>query len=192
MPPPSPPSQTSKNGIKNDHPLPAVVVPSSESRQEKRRVKAKYTLKTLVVGVGMNLTLTVAIILLFGSGKRYNARPKPLWFPPLWLVHAASLGSSFFMGGASWLVWTEGGFSTQPDALPLCLAATSLAIVWDPLVLVMGANWVGLAFCLVHLGTLEACKREFRKVIPLAGEIVRPCEVWVGFLTILTFSLAIS
>ncbi|XP_010045913.2 translocator protein homolog [Eucalyptus grandis] len=197
-PPPSPPSppppspQTFNNGINNDHFEPAVAVSSSKARQEKRRVKAKRALKTFAVVVGTNLALTMAIILLFGSGKRYNARPKPLWLPPLWLVHVVSLGLSFFMGLASWLVWAEGGFGAQSDALPLYIAATSLGIVWDPLVLVMGATWVGLAFCLVHLGTLVACKREFGKVNPLAGEIVGPCVVWVGFLAIMTFSLAIS
>ncbi|XP_030511990.1 translocator protein homolog [Rhodamnia argentea] len=196
MPPPPPPlSQTFKNGIKNDHPvLPvaAAAASSSKAHRDRRMVKARRALKTFVVSVGTNLTLTMAIILLFGSGKRFNARPKPMWSPPLWLVHAASLGSSFFMGLASWLVWAEGGFGAQSEALPLYLAGTSLGIVWDPLVLVMGADWVGLAFCLVHLGTLVACKREFGKVNPLAGDIVRPCVVWVGFLTIFTFSLAIS
>ncbi|KAI3443133.1 uncharacterized protein J3R85_000020, partial [Psidium guajava] len=165
---------------------------SSNARREKRMVKAKRALKTFVVGVGTNLTLTMGIILLFGSGKRYNARPKPPWLPLLWFVHLASLSSSFFMGLASWLVWAEGGFGPRSDALPLYLAGTSLGVVWDPLVLVMGADWVGLAFCLVHLGTLVACKRVFGKVNPLAGEAVRPCVVWVGFLTIFTFSLAIS
>ncbi|KAF8012850.1 hypothetical protein BT93_I0876 [Corymbia citriodora subsp. variegata] len=191
-PPPSSPSETFRNGIENDRPVPAVAASSSKARQEKRRVKAKRALKTFSVVVGMNVTLTMAIILLFGSGKRYNARAKPLWIPPLWLVHAASLGSSFFMGLASWLVWAEGGFGAQSNALPLYLSATSLGIVWDPLVLVMGATWVGLAFCVVHLGTLVACEREFGKVNPVAGEIVRPCVAWVGFLAILTFSLAIS
>ncbi|XP_030475675.2 translocator protein homolog [Syzygium oleosum] len=193
-PPPSPYSQTLKNGIKNDRPVPAAeAVSSSKTRQETRRVKAKRALTALVVGVGANLSLTMVIILLFGSGKRYDARPKPLWLPPLWLVHAASLGSSFFMGLAGWLVWAEGGFRAQSGAaLPLYVDATSLGVVWNPLVLVMGADWVGLAFCLVHWGTLAACKREFGKVNHLAGEIVRPCVVWVGFLAILTFGLAIS
>lgn len=95
------------------------------------------------------------------------------------------------MGFAAWLVWADGGFHAHPDALLLYIAQVSLGIVWDPLVLVIGAPWLAFVFCAANLGALFACFKIFRgmNVNPFAKDLVKPCVAWAAFLTILTFKL---
>ncbi|PON80354.1 TspO/MBR-related protein [Parasponia andersonii] len=159
------------------------------SKREKKIFRAKRALRSLFIAVSIPLSLTMTIILLFGSGHRYRAVPKPFWFPPLWLIHLASLGSSFLMGFAGWLFWADGGFHAQSNALPLYITHISVSVVWDPLVLVIGAAWLGLVFCLIHFGTLFACYRSFRRVNPFAKDLAKPCLAWVAYLTLVNYKL---
>jgi benzodiazapine receptor len=159
------------------------------ARQDAKRTKAKRALRSLAIAIVVPLYLTMTIIFMFGSGHKYQALDKPFWFPPLWFIHIASLGSSFLMGFASWLVWADGGFHTQSDALPLYIAQISLSIVWDPLVLVMDARRLGLVFCCVNFGTLLACHDCFRRVNPFAKDLVKLCVAWAAYLTIVSFKL---
>ncbi|GLU08377.1 hypothetical protein SLE2022_252950 [Rubroshorea leprosula] len=145
---------------------------------------------SLAAAIAVPLTLTSFIIFNFGAGKRYRTLPnKPFWFPPLWLIHLASFGSTFLMSLAACLVWLVGGFNADSDALPLYISQVALSIVWDPLVLVIGSARVGFVFCVVHFGTLVACHRRFEKLIPSAKDLVTPCLLWSGFLTVLTYKL---
>ncbi|KAJ0092639.1 hypothetical protein Patl1_25071 [Pistacia atlantica] len=152
-------------------------------------VITKSTFRSLAFSIIAPLILTITIIFLFGSGSKYRASAKPFWFPPLWLIHLASLGSSFSMGLAAWLVWADGGFHAYSNALPLYIAQVSLSVIWDPLVLVIGAAWLGLVFCVIHFGTLFACYKTFKQVNPFAKELVKPCLAWMGFLTIVNYKL---
>ncbi|KAM7463071.1 hypothetical protein LguiA_031192 [Lonicera macranthoides] len=156
---------------------------TTAAAKHKKISMAKRALRSLSVALMVPLALTMATIFFFGSARKYRALAKPFWFPPPWLMHLASLGSSFFMGLSSWLVWAEGGFHNESDALPLYIAQLSLSIIWDPLVLKIGAVRMGLVFCVVHFGTLVACRRKFKTVNPIAGDLVRPCLAWIAFLT---------
>ncbi|XWS08603.1 hypothetical protein CRYUN_Cryun40dG0016000 [Craigia yunnanensis] len=159
-------------------------------RPDDKKARAKKALWSLTIAIAIPLSLTLFIILKFGSGKRYQAIvDKPFWFPPLWLIHFASIVSSFSMSLAAWLVWVDRGFHLNSNALPLYISQISLSIVWDPLELVMGAVWFGFMFCLLHLGTLFACYWSFRKVNPFARDLVKPCLVWFAFLTIVSYKL---
>ncbi|GFY85108.1 hypothetical protein Acr_03g0018820 [Actinidia rufa] len=144
--------------------------------------KAGRSFRSLVVALVVPLSLTLAIILVFGSSHKYQALANHFWLPPLWLIHLASLGSSFLMGLSAWLVWAEGGFHGPSDALPLYVAQVSLSLTWDPLVLKIGSARVGLVFLVVHFGTLVTCYKKFRRVNPAAGDLVKPCLAWVAFL----------
>lgn len=159
-------------------------------RPESTRTKAKRALRSLAIGVAVPLALTVAIILCFGSGRKYHGLPnKPFWLPPLWLIHLATTGSSLFMGLAAWLVWADGGLSAKSDALPLYVAHVSLSIVWHPLVLVMGAHAVALVTCMVNLGTIFLCYLRFRRVNPFAEDLAKPCVVWAAYMSLVSFKL---
>ncbi|KAF5752205.1 translocator protein [Tripterygium wilfordii] len=154
-----------------------------------KKGEAKRALPSLAMSISVPLTLTMVIILIFGSGHKYRAMAKPFWFPPLWLVHLASLGSSLIMGLAAWLVWADGGFHAQSDALPLYIGQVSLSIVWYPLVLVIGSGWLGFVVCLVNFGTLLACYLRFKRVNPFSKDLVKVNLVWTGYLCIVTYNI---
>lgn len=146
---------------------------------------------SLAMSLAIPLSLNAAVILLFGSGRKLDGIPsKPLWIPPLWVVHAASISSSLLMGLASWLVRARGRLRVDSDALPLYVAQVSLAVVWDPLVLVIGSYRAGSVLCAANFGTLVACKSSFQKATRMAGDIVSICAVWAGFLTVVTIHLS--
>ncbi|XP_062105027.1 translocator protein homolog [Humulus lupulus] len=169
----------------------AFTINSKMPKREEKNTKAKTTkaLRSLFIAVSVPLSLTTTIIFLFGSGHRYRAVAKPFWFPPMWFIHLAALGSSSLMGFAAWLFWADGGFHAQPDALPLYIAQVFLGLVWDPLVLVMGATRLGLIFGLIQFGTLFACYRTFRRVNPFAKDLAKPCLAWAAYLTLVNFKL---
>ncbi|KHN26557.1 Translocator protein like [Glycine soja] len=93
------------------------------------------------------------------------------------------------MGLAAWLVWANGGFQGETDAMSLYIAHVSLSIVWHPLVLVMGAYWLALISCLVNFVTLFLCYLRFRKVNPFAKDLAKPCLAWAAYLCLVSFKL---
>ncbi|KAJ1407644.1 TspO/MBR-related protein [Sesbania bispinosa] len=162
---------------------------ASQSLHETKKSQAKRALRSLAIGIAVPLTFTLTIIILFGSGRKYHRLAKPFWFAPLWFIHLATLGSSFFMGLAAWLVWADGGFQGETDALSLYVAHVSLSIVWHPLVLIMSAYWLASISCILNFGTLFLCYLRFRKVNPFAKDLAKPCLVWTAYLTLVSFKL---
>ncbi|KEH37265.1 hypothetical protein MtrunA17_Chr2g0295961 [Medicago truncatula] len=162
---------------------------ASQPLHESKRSKAKRALRSLGIGIAIPIALTLTIIILFGSGRKYNVLAKPFWFAPLWYIHLATLGSSFFMGLAAWLVWADGGFQGETDALSFYIAHVSLSIVWHPLVLVMNAYWLALASGILDCATLFIVYLRFKKVNPFAKDLAKPCLAWTAYLTLISFKL---
>ncbi|KAK0581932.1 hypothetical protein LWI29_019724 [Acer saccharum] len=163
-----------KNGSKGDN---------------KRMSMAKRGLRSLTIAVAFPVSLTLFNIYVFGTNHSYNKLNKPFWLPPLWLLHTTCLVSSFLMGVSAWLVWAEGGFHKKPTALSLYLAVLGLGLVWEPITIRMGANWVGLVLCLGMFGSLVGCSRVFKEVNPIAGDLVKPCLAGAAFLSIVNLEL---
>ncbi|KAK9664255.1 hypothetical protein RND81_14G029000 [Saponaria officinalis] len=164
---------------------------SPKRREEQKIVMARRALRSLIAALIANISLPITIILLFGSGRRYHGLHKPIWFPPLWMIHICTVCSSFFMGLAAWLVWADGGFHINSDALPIYVAQISLNVTWYPLVLVMGFARLGLFFWVVNFVAIFACYLNFTKVNHIAGCIVKPCVFWAGFLLVVTLKICL-
>ncbi|OIV95213.1 hypothetical protein TanjilG_21603 [Lupinus angustifolius] len=158
-----------------------------QALRETKKAQAKRALRSLAIAIAVPVTLNIGVIILCGSGHKYHQLAKPIWFAPLWFIHLATLGSSFFMGLAAWLVWADGVFKLEPDALPLYVAQVSLSIVWEPLV--VNAHWLALVSSIVNFGTLFMCYLRFRKVNPFAKDLAKPCLLWAGYLTLVSFKL---
>ncbi|CAN4091443.1 unnamed protein product [Withania somnifera] len=154
-----------------------------------RKQKAKRGLKSLTIALSIPLLLTLMDISLFGSSYQYVSMEKPFWFPRLWALHLACLGSSFLMGLSAWLVWAEGGFHRQPMAMLLYLSQLGLSLVWDPVVFKAGATRVGLVLCMALFGVLIACIKTFKNVNPIAGDLVKPCLGWAVLLSLANLKL---
>ncbi|KAM3326338.1 translocator protein [Capsicum chacoense] len=154
-----------------------------------RKQKAKQGLKSLTIALSIPLLLTLLDIFLFGSSYQYASMKKPFWFPRLWALHLACLGSSFLMGLSAWLVWAEGGFHRQPMAMLLYLGQLGLSLAWDPVVFKAGATRVGLVLCMALFGVLIACVKAFKNVNPIAGNLVKPCLGWAALLSLANLKL---
>lgn len=154
-----------------------------------RKQKAKRGLKSLAIALSIPVLLTLLDISLFGSSYQYVSMEKPFWFPRLWALHLACLGSSFLMGLSAWLVWAEGGFHRQPMAMLLYLSQLGLSLAWDPVVFKAGATRVGLVLCMALFGVLIACVRAFKNVNPIAGDLVKPCLGWAVLLSLANLKL---
>ncbi|KAL3517455.1 hypothetical protein ACH5RR_020044 [Cinchona calisaya] len=160
-----------------------------KNKRQKKTVMAKRGLRSLGLAVALPLSLTLLDIYFFGSNLHYATMRKPFWSPPLWALHLACLGSAVVMGLSAWLVWAEGGFHRNPTALLFYLGQLALGLAWDPIVIRAGANRVGLVLCLGLLGALVGCARMFRRMNPIAGDLVKPCLIWVLLLSLVNIRL---
>ncbi|XP_042518132.1 translocator protein homolog [Macadamia integrifolia] len=162
----------------------------NKKERKAKMVKAKGGVRSLILSVALPLSATLAAISSLDFGRPYGEIPnKPFWYPPLWALHLASVASSLLMGLSAWLVWAEGGFHNQAAVLFLYLAQLVLGLSWAPITFVLGYTMIGLVVCMVLLGALVGCSQSFRKVNPIAGDLVMPCLAWVAFMTIVNFSL---
>jgi tryptophan-rich sensory protein len=119
----------------------------------------------------------------FEPGEWYAALRKPPLNPPNWLF--APVWSLLYLGiaVAGWLVWRTG----RGVRVPLALWSGQLVLnaTWSPLF--FGLHRPGLA--LLDLGLLlvlvVSTTVAFFRVRPLAGALLVPYAVWVGFATYL-------
>ncbi|XP_022138228.1 translocator protein homolog [Momordica charantia] len=163
--------------------------PPFKSRPESKYTKAKRALRSLAVSVAIPLSLTITVIFLFGSGRHFPNRSRPVWMAPLWFLHLSSIGSSFLIGLSAWLVWADGGFHGNSTALPLYIAHLALSVVWNPLVLVIRAVLLAFLFCVLDFITLFACYRSFKRVNPFAKDLIKPCLASTAYLSAVTYVL---
>lgn len=153
-------------------------------RPDRKKAMAKRGLRSLAVAVALPLALTALDISLFGSTSR-----KRLGFPPLWALHATCLISSMLLGLSAWLIWADGGFHREPKALALYASVLGLGLAWDPIAFSLGATRVGLVVALALLGSLFGCYRKFRGMNPIAGDLVKMCFAWAGFVSVVNLKL---
>ncbi|KAL8100955.1 translocator protein homolog [Apium graveolens] len=165
---------------------------TTDVRTEKKKAMAKRGLRSLAFAIALPLSMTVANIYSFGrpaGHQTYRNVSKPVWFPPLWLLHLMCVVYSLVMGFSAWLVWAEGGFHKKPRAAAMYMAQLGLSLAWDPIMFRMGASRVGLVVCLALLVSVYQCFRVFKNVNPIAGALVKPCLAWVGFLSVVNLKL---
>lgn len=164
--------------------------PKSTSTRNKRAMTRKG-LKSLGLAIGLPILLTISTIYLFQLGQGYDDLVDSAWYPPMWVIHVASILSSCLMGLSAWLVWAEAGFhGPATAALPLLvITQLMLGLLWGPVVLGLGAIRLGLVFGLALVAALYGCVMGFRDVNPLAGELVVPCIAWAVLLVVMNYGL---
>ncbi|KAL2556691.1 Translocator protein-like protein [Forsythia ovata] len=162
---------------------------SGKTRRQKKTGLARRGFRSLGLAVSFPISLTIMDIYLFGSSNRYRNIEKPFYFPPLWALHMACLAAAFLSGLSAWLVWADGGFHRQPNALLLYLGQLGLSLGWYPIVFGAGATRVGLVMCIALFGAMVGCSRMFRVMNPIAGDLVKPCLIWALLLSIVNLRL---
>jgi tryptophan-rich sensory protein len=119
----------------------------------------------------------------------YESLAKPGWnppnavFAPVWSVLYA------LMGVAAWLVWRRAGFKEASAALGLFVGQLVLNALWS--YLFFGLHRVDLAFfeILVLWALILIVGVLFWREVRLAGALMLPYLVWVGFASVLNFAL---
>ena len=119
----------------------------------------------------------------------YATLVKPSWNPPGWLFGPVWTVLYIMMAVAAWLVWLRGGWKAQRNALSFYMAQWALNMLWTPLF--FGFQYPGLAFAEVIVLALAvlATLISFWKVRTLAGVLLIPYMLWVGFAATLNFTI---
>lgn len=138
------------------------------------------------------ISLTAAAVGALASAKGggfYQELSRPEWAPPSWLFAPAWAFLYLLMGIAAWLVWIAHGWRKAGKALALFLVQLAANALWTWLFFFwhLGAA----AFIeIVVLWALIACTVfAFWRVSPLAGYLLLPYLLWVGFASALTFAV---
>lgn len=123
------------------------------------------------------------------AGSFYGQLVRPEWAPPasvfgpVWTVLYA------LMGIAAWLVWRVGGFRPARTALTLFLVQLAVNALWSWLF--FGWRLGGPAFVdiIVLWPLIVATLIAFWRIRPLAGALLIPYLLWVGFAGALNYSV---
>jgi tryptophan-rich sensory protein len=109
--------------------------------------------------------------------------PPPNLFGPVWTVLYA------LMAIAAWLVWRTGGFRAARAALTLFLLQLAVNALWSWLF--FGWHFGALAFADIVLLVvlIVATLIAFWRVSALAGVLLIPYLLWVGFASMLNYSV---
>ncbi|CAK8544332.1 unnamed protein product [Lathyrus sativus] len=169
---------------------------TTNHKRAKRMALARRGLRSLIIAVSFPLSMTILSIYIASSftfsnhnNESITSSRKPFWFPPSWLLHLMLPSCSFVMGLSAWLVWAEGAFHTDPTAFLLYTIQLLFTVLWEPVVLGVGATSFGLMLCLGIFGSLIGCMYVFGKVNPVASDLIKPCLAVVSFLFIVNLKL---
>ena len=142
----------------------------------------------LMIWVG--LCLAVGFIAgRFTPGEWYESLIKPSWTPPGWVFPVVWTVLYVMMGLAAWIIWQETGL--KEASLPLCFFLFQLLLngLWTWLF--FGLHRPGLAFFEIALLWIAILITVILFWInrPLAGALMIPYLIWVGFASALNFAI---
>lgn len=125
----------------------------------------------------------------FMPGEWYAALAKPAWTPPSWIFPPVWTLLYALMGISAWLVWRRVGFSGAAPALSLFVTQLVLNALWS--YLFFGIHRPDLAFfeIVVLWAAILATLILFWRVTAVAGLLLLPYLLWVGFAVALNFAL---
>lgn len=123
------------------------------------------------------------------AGTFYAQLARPDWAPPAWIFGPVWTVLYVLMGVSAWLVWRERGFRAYCFALSLFLVQLALNALWTWLFFVwhLGAWAVAEIVLLWALILLTAIL--FWRIRALAGVLLLPYLIWVGFASLLSYTL---
>lgn len=117
----------------------------------------------------------------------YAQLSRPSWAPPAWVFGPVWSTLFVLMGVAAWLVWRSPG----PRRTPLGLFALQLVAnaLWSWLFFAWHRGALAMAEILVLLVLIAATAVAFWRTRRVAGLLLVPYLLWVGFASLLTWTL---
>jgi tryptophan-rich sensory protein len=125
----------------------------------------------------------------YTPGEWYAGLQKPVWTPPNWVFGPVWTLLYTMIAVSGWLVWRKAGLSGAGVAMGFFVLQLALNAIWSPLF--FGLHWPGAALCgiitlwFAILGTAVL----FWPVSRLAGVLLIPYLLWVGFASALNWEL---
>jgi len=119
----------------------------------------------------------------------YASLERPAWSPPAWIFAPMWTALYTLMGTATYLVWRDAEGAARRRALAVFGVQLALNVAWSPVffglqqygaaLVVIVANWLAVTAMMI---VYARCKR-------LAGALIVPLWLWVGFATALNASI---
>ena len=119
----------------------------------------------------------------------YPALQKPSWNPPPWVFGPVWTVLYLMMAIAAWIVWRQRGFKGAAGALGIFALQLALNAAWSPLFFGLRNPLAGLVDIIPLWIAIMATIISFRRISPLAGALLVPYWLWVGFATALNFMI---
>ena len=119
----------------------------------------------------------------------YAELVRPAWAPPGWLFGPVWITLYTLMAVAAWQVWRQGGFGVARVALPLFLAQLLINAAWSWLFFGWQLGLFAFLDILLLLLLIVATVVAFWRHSRLAGALLLPYLLWVGFAALLNFSV---
>jgi tryptophan-rich sensory protein len=121
------------------------------------------------------------------AGSFYQELSRPDWAPPPSAFGPVWSALYLLMGVAAWLVWRERGFAGARVALGLFVSQLVVNALWTWLFFVWHRGALAFGEVLLLWLLVAATVIAFWRVSWLAGLLLLPYLVWVGFAALLTY-----
>ncbi|MFO7803417.1 MAG: TspO/MBR family protein [Desulfovermiculus sp.] len=153
-----------------------------------------YSLTKQVVGLGAWLGVTGLAAAVAGAGSVtatvfYARLALPTWAPPAWVFGPVWTALYALLGISAWLVWRVRGFPGARFALLLYLLQLAVNTIWSWLFFHWQLGLLALADILLLLVLILATLTAFWRIRPLAGWLLLPYLLWVGFAAALNHAI---
>ena len=119
----------------------------------------------------------------------YGQLVQPAWAPPPGVFGPVWTVLYTLIGIAAWLVWRSGGFGPNRQALLLFLLQLVFNALWSWLFFAWNLGALALADVVILWVFIVFTLVSFWRVQPLAGALLVPYLLWVGFASVLNYSL---
>ncbi|GAU07628.1 TspO/MBR family protein [Desulfoplanes formicivorans] len=123
------------------------------------------------------------------AGSFYTPLIQPAWAPPSWLFGPVWTVLYALMALAAWMVWCSGGFSVQGVALWFFLGQLLPNALWSWIFFTWHLGLLAFADIVLLWLLIAVTLVLFWRVRPLAGALLIPYLLWVGFAAFLNYAL---
>lgn len=124
-----------------------------------------------------------------GAASFYGELTRPAWAPPAAVFGPVWTALYITMGIAAWLVWREGPSPVIRRALVLFGVQLVLNVLWSWLFFGWRLGAAAFLDIIVLLVLIVTTMVAFWRIKPLAGALLIPYLLWVGFASALNYSV---
>lgn len=135
------------------------------------------------------LTGAIGAVASVDAKEFYAALDQPAWAPPASVFGPVWTLLYMSMAVAAWLVWRERGFARARGALGLFIAQLAVNALWSWLFFAWHRGAYAFIDILVLLALIVATIVSFARIRRLAAWLLAPYLAWVGFATLLNYSV---